>query len=133
MGWYEGIKDAVSLAQKADNIELYRALLNIQKEALELQEENRKLKEKIKQFEDNSEIENKLKRYEGKTYCTFIDDKGNKRYICSRCWEKNKVAISLLLEYAGDYTCPECDNKGVYDDEKWNTVHDYTKMKPVIY
>ena len=39
MGLYDAMKDAISLAQKADNIELYRQLLDLSAQALELQAE----------------------------------------------------------------------------------------------
>ena len=47
MGFYDAMKDAINLAQKADNIELYRQLLDLSAQALDLQEENRRLKEEI--------------------------------------------------------------------------------------
>ena len=39
MSLYEGIKDVASVLQKADNIELYKQLLDLGKEALSLQQE----------------------------------------------------------------------------------------------
>ena len=39
MGLYDAMKDAINLAQKADNIELYRQLLDLSAQALELQAE----------------------------------------------------------------------------------------------
>lgn len=51
MGLYDGIKDLAKVVQQADNIELYRQLLDLGKQALDLQaevlqlqEENAKLK-----------------------------------------------------------------------------------------
>lgn len=39
MGLYEGIKDVAKIVQQADNIELYRQLLDLSAQALELQSE----------------------------------------------------------------------------------------------
>ena len=47
MGLYEGIKDVAKVVQQADNIELYRQLLDLSAQALDLQAENSKLKEEI--------------------------------------------------------------------------------------
>lgn len=58
MSLYEMVKDAASLAQKADNIELVRKLLNVQNMAIEMQEKQLSLNMKIE--EQNKEIE-KLK------------------------------------------------------------------------
>ena len=38
MGFYDAFKDVVKLAQKADNLELYRQLLDLSAQALDLQE-----------------------------------------------------------------------------------------------
>ena len=45
MGLYEGIKDAIGLAQKADNIDLYKQLLDLGAQALERQAEITRLRE----------------------------------------------------------------------------------------
>ena len=45
MGLYEGIKDAIGIAQKADNIELYRQLLDLGAQALDMQAEITRLRE----------------------------------------------------------------------------------------
>ena len=45
MAFYDAFKDAIALAQKADNIELYKQLLDLSAQALDLQAENAKLKE----------------------------------------------------------------------------------------
>ena len=37
MGLYESIKDVANLVQKADNIQLYRQLIDLSAEALEMQ------------------------------------------------------------------------------------------------
>ena len=54
MGLYEGIKDAIGIAQKADNIELYKQLLDLGAQALDLQAEVARLKE------ENAELERSM-------------------------------------------------------------------------
>ena len=44
MSFYDAIKEAINLAQKADNIELYRQLLDLGAQALEMQNEIAQLK-----------------------------------------------------------------------------------------
>ena len=43
MGLYEGIKGAIGIAQKADNIELYKQLIDLSSQALDMQTEIAKL------------------------------------------------------------------------------------------
>lgn len=43
MGWYEAIKDGISLAQKADNLLLVQNLIDAQKQILDLMNENNEL------------------------------------------------------------------------------------------
>ena len=45
MGLYEAVKDIAKLAQQADNIDLYRKLLDLSAQALDMQSEIAKLKE----------------------------------------------------------------------------------------
>lgn len=45
MSFYDAFKDAMSIAQKADNVELYRQLLDLSSQALDLQAEVLRLKE----------------------------------------------------------------------------------------
>ena len=37
MGFYDAFKDVLNMAQKADNIDLYRQLLDLSAQALEMQ------------------------------------------------------------------------------------------------
>ena len=43
MGLYEGIKDVANVVQQADNIELYRQLVDLSAQALEMQNEINRL------------------------------------------------------------------------------------------
>ena len=47
----ETIKDAVSIAQQSDNIQLYKSILDAYNAAIELMRENAELKERIKELE----------------------------------------------------------------------------------
>ncbi len=64
MGLYEGIKDVAKVVQQADNIELYKTLLDLSSQALDmqadisaLQKENEKLKTEL--FKKKSIIRHK--------------------------------------------------------------------------
>jgi hypothetical protein len=51
MGIVDTLKDMVTLVQKTDNIDLVKQVLSVQAQALEMQEENRGLREKVKELE----------------------------------------------------------------------------------
>ena len=112
MGLYEGIKDAIGLAQKADNIELYRQLLDLGAQALELQAEITRLREENAELKKTEDIERRIVRHtltkengihDGYPYITLSDDEQNIRY-CAVCWGREQKLIQL---YSND-VCMEC-------------------------
>ena len=56
LGLYDSVKEVAGIIQKADNIELYSKILDVQKEAIDLIEENRKLKNKICELEETMNL-----------------------------------------------------------------------------
>ncbi len=119
MGWYDAAKDALKLAQQLDNIELIQKIIEIQQDVIKISEENTEYKEVIKQLKDNSVIDELLERIEGKTYYILPSD-GKKRFICSTCWDVRKEIVQIYLKANGTYICMNCDNNGIYDNEKYN-------------
>jgi len=95
MGAYEIIKDAILIAQKADNAPLVQALFDAQQQALDLQEENAKLKEQVKELLDNKRLEKKIIRHE-RTIVTLKGDKQAIRY-CSACWDRGRKLIQMRI------------------------------------
>ena len=53
MGFYDAFKDVLNMAQKADNIDLYRQLLDLSVQALEMQEEIVRLKAENKELKSH--------------------------------------------------------------------------------
>lgn len=68
MGLYEGIKDVAKVVQQADNIELYRQLLDLSAQALDLQAENGQLKEELHELKKKQDLEDKIIRH-GALFC----------------------------------------------------------------
>ena len=63
MAFYDAFKDAIALAQKADNIELYKQLLDLSAQALDLQAENAKLKEENTELKKKKDVEGQIIRH----------------------------------------------------------------------
>lgn len=112
MGLYEGIKDVAKIAQKADNIELYKQLLDLGAQALDMQEEIRRLKEANAELKDEKNLKSKICRHISKKidsfhnehpYITLLDDVDEIRY-CAICWGRDKKLIQLYDEL----NCEEC-------------------------
>lgn len=123
MSLYEVIKDAASVAQKADNIELYKILLDVQQQAIEIQQRLYELTKENESLKGILETSDRVVRYEEKTIVTLENDKQNISY-CSRCWDKDKKTIQVVKKENGRFSCPECNNSGIYSDEqkcKWES------------
>ena len=94
MSLYDGIKDVLSIVQKADNIELNRKLLDLGQAALDLQAENQKLILENTELKKAIKEEKKIIRHSDGLYITLEDDDLQIHY-CSTCWGNEKKLIQL--------------------------------------
>lgn len=118
MGAYEAIKDAVSMIQKTDNIELYRTILDVQKECLDLLEENRILKEQVRLLQDNKDIQERL-LVKGHCYYMPKENGSLDGPFCTTCWDKDRKLIRMHVSDSGGFdlaTCHVCDFGTSYVD-----------------
>ena len=115
MSFYDAFKDAVNMAQKADNIELYRQLLDLSAQALELQAEVARLKEENADLRKRRDVASKVIRHEEP--CITLDGDEKNRYYCSHCWDSQQLLIQLNCHANGTFECSHCGAKGNYDNE----------------
>ena len=115
MGVYEAFKDAISLAQKADNLELYRQLLDLNAQVLDLQVENTKLKEENAELRKKRNLANEIVRHK-EPYITLRNDVNDLCY-CSHCWDSQQLLIQVNCHKNGAFECPHCKASGIYDNE----------------
>ena len=94
MGIYEKIKDITNVIQKADNIDLYRQLLDLGKDALDMQEEIANLKTENQQLRDELSLNSRIVRHKGELFITLEGDEDEIHY-CSNCWGDRKKLIQL--------------------------------------
>lgn len=106
MGLYEGIKDVAMIVQKADNIDLYKKLLDLSAQALDMQAEIASLREENANLKKGKDLESDIefhKVVETETmdrdypYITLKSDENKIRY-CAICWGKNHKLIPLYNE-----------------------------------
>lgn len=109
MSLYDAAKDAVKLAQKADNIELIQKLLDVQQQALDMQEKQQSLQSRIGVLEKQNDELKSSKKFvfaSGRNY--LVDPEDPSRRLCPFCTPKNHVAIPI----GTNGYCSQC--KGSY-------------------
>ena len=80
---YEAIKDVASIAQKADNIDLYKKLLDIGSDALDLQNKVFELAEENKELRSKLNEKESVIRHADGLYITFANDSLEIKYRIS--------------------------------------------------
>ena len=115
MWLYDAMKDVAKLAQQADNIDLYRKLLDLSAQALDLQAENTKLKEENAELRKKRDLANEIVRHK-EPYITLRNDVNDLCY-CSHCWDSQQLLIQVNCHKNGSFECPHCKATGIYDNE----------------
>lgn len=107
MGIYDDGKAILEFIQKSDNIELYKKMLDIQKQSLEIWDENTKLNAKVIELEDKLIFKGKL-IHRNNAY--WFEEAGRQVPICTGCWDANSKQIRLKDFENGFAECPICKN-----------------------
>jgi hypothetical protein len=116
MGLYEGIKDVAKVIQKADNVELYRQLIDLSAQALDMQNEISRLSAENTELKKLRDIDSRIERHQ-EPYITLKDDP-NQILFCSHCWDYEQKLIQVKCYNSGKFKCTHCDNEGIYDTQK---------------
>lgn len=116
MGLYEGIKDVAKIVQQADNLELYKSLLDLSAQALDMQAEIAALQKENEQLKSEISKKKSIIRHRG----LFVTIEGEKSGIvyCSSCYGRDNKFIQMLDYDSESYMCPVChtyDNKNKLD------------------
>jgi len=110
MGVIDNVKEVANLVKELGNIELYRQILDLQGEIMELTQFNRDLQEKNDQLQSTIKTSN-LMSFKTPFYYVEGDDVPH----CPRCWEADQKAIHYPPPFqsaGGDiHTCPECKHQ----------------------
>ena len=108
MGIYEAIKDGVEVARKADNVEVMKQLLDAQKEALDLFEENRALRERVRKLEEQAELNGPLKFRENK-YWLEREGQDTEGPFCATCWDVENRLVRMQTSKSNTRDWIYCD------------------------
>ncbi len=113
MGLYEAAKDALKVAQSADNVELVQKLLDVQKMALDMQEKQQELQTRITKLENEKEALKTKKKYQYADGHNWMIDPGNPSIkLCPTCLNRDGFENPMENDGGGGY-CRTC-NKGAY-------------------
>ena len=107
------IKDAVTIAQKSDNIQLYKSILDAYNAAIELMGENVDLKERIKELE-SQKVTGDMLEFNNNAYWVKKEDGSVDGPFCSKCWDSEKKLVRMhvvnIKEKAKAAKCPNCNS-----------------------
>lgn len=123
MGLYEGIKDVAKIVQQADNVDLYRRLIDLSAQALDMQNTINKLSEENAILKKKQDIEERIQRH-SELYLTLKNE--DSILYCSHCWDNERKLIQVST-LNGLYPCPHCKLKGVYDQNEYKRFLDMNK------
>lgn len=118
MSLYDGIKDVAKVIQKADNVDLYRQLLDLCQQALDMQAEIERLTKETRELRDAQELKTKIIRHD-EPFITLEGHPDNEMY-CSTCYAKERLLIQVQDFHNGYFRCPNCNTNGVCDQSLAN-------------
>jgi hypothetical protein len=107
MGIVENIKDAADLAKKVGDLELYRKIVHLEGEVMDLTREKRQAEQKIEELQKQLALRAKMTFKQ-----PFYYQDGDAVPFCPRCFEKDTLAVHLTYEGADSsharWDCKAC-------------------------
>jgi hypothetical protein len=99
-------KDIIELIKKGSTLEAQEKIMELREAAIELQDENQELRQKIKGLEEDLETKAKLK-WE-KPYYWLVGGEHKDGPFCQLCYDKDKKLIRLQGGDRGSWRCHSC-------------------------
>lgn len=101
-------KEIADLIKKIGDIELYRKIVELEAEIIELTRRNRDLEEQVTQLKA---LLNTAKNMEFKR--PFYYGEGDPTPFCPRCWETEKLAVHLvdIMTAGNPWECKRCSSR----------------------
>ena len=108
MGLVENFKQVVEVVQKIDNVGLYRQILSLQSDALNLMQENMSLRDEVRVLKEKLTIRGEI-TFESNAY--WLDREGKRAGpFCSACQDTKEQLVRLqpFINVPGRHRCPSC-------------------------
>ena len=109
-------KDIVELLKKGSTIEAQEKIMELREGALALQEENIKLREKIKELK--SELNKKKEVSWEPPFYWVVGDESKDGPFCQKCYDSEGKLIRLQNIEKGNWHCKACNNNFFEDSYK---------------
>lgn len=126
MNILENLKEVANVIQNIKNVDLHSKMIEISKQALDMQKEIEFLTKENNELKKKQDIESKIKRYD-ELYFTLDNDPDSVLY-CTYCWDKEQKLIQVRKNH-GEFACPHCKKTGIYDKDEYR---EYSKTLPKI-
>jgi hypothetical protein len=112
MSLLDDFRSVISTIQKIDNIELYRQIVDLQSEAVEIVAENTQLRGRISDLEAKFEVRQKL-RFEANAYWIGDTMETGDGPFCSNCYDQHQKLVRMLtLSNNNKWSeCPTCEKQ----------------------
>ena len=102
--------------QQADNIDLYKRLLDLSAQALDLQAENARLKEENADLKRKKAIIDRIIRH--REPVITLKDETPTLFYCAHCYDSEQKLIQVRCDYEyGEFYCPHCNVNGIFDSD----------------
>jgi hypothetical protein len=107
MGWYEALKDLLTVADRVRDAELKQSLATVQVECAKLAEENARLRQELVDLRERAEIRRTM-TYAGNVYWREVDGHREGPF-CPKCLDGDNKA-ARMAERADDryWRCAVC-------------------------
>ncbi len=106
MSLIDNMKEVADLIKKVGDTELYRKIVELEGEVIELTHENHQLKKKVEDLERKLALQKQM-IFKAPLYF----QEGDQTPYCPACWEEHRRAVHLVLQFRGERTrwdCPSC-------------------------
>ncbi len=114
MGLLDQFKTVVEVVQKADNIDLYRKVLDLQKEALDLVAENQALRQKVRELETAQKTAEGLIFDDNElAYFQKLPEGQREGPFCALCRDRDRKLVRKSQQLAHKTECPFCFREGM--------------------
>ncbi|MBC8402934.1 MAG: hypothetical protein H8E14_15720 [Candidatus Marinimicrobia bacterium] len=97
------VKEIADLIKNLGNTELYRKIVELEGDIIELTRQNRLLSDQVSDLNSKLRIKEKLTF---KSPFWFMDD--DETPFCPSCWENSSKAIHMIEIYDDCWDCPTC-------------------------
>jgi len=110
MGIIDQGKELLDLLQKIDNLDLYRRMLDLQREVMALDQQLRDQMRENERLREAFVLKGKLK-FAHDAYYLLEGDQAVDGPFCTKCWDVDQCTVRIIQAADMRYMCPKCQIK----------------------